>query len=91
MLLYFATLNTKNCGHTFDRENIRKWFEADKSCPICRKYVQNDANLTTNFTLKSLIDRTSGLAGVAELKQEVDTTIKVDKKFLDNISASYSK
>jgi hypothetical protein len=49
---------TLQCGHTFDKTSLTEWFSSNvyKTCPTCRTPVTTADNLTTNWTLKQLIE-----------------------------------
>ena len=55
---------TLQCGHTFDKTNLIEWFSSDiyKTCPTCRTSVAlaDTVNLTTNWTIKQLIENHIG-------------------------------
>jgi hypothetical protein len=43
-------------GHTYDRENIQRWFdEGNETSPLTNRSLEN-CSLVTNFALKSLMD-----------------------------------
>ena len=42
-----------DCGHTFDKEGLETWLRSSNLCPTCRHRV---TTISTNFTLKSLIE-----------------------------------
>lgn len=43
------------CGHTFQKDALKKWMEKKRECPLCRVAV-NDMDLMPNYTLKALVD-----------------------------------
>ena len=49
---------TLECGHTFDKTSLIAWFSNNiyKTCPTCRAPIANPNNLTTNWTIKQLIE-----------------------------------
>ena len=48
------------CGHTFDRVSISEWLSANKLCPTCRKQIENEKSLSTNWLIKNLIEKETG-------------------------------
>ena len=42
-----------DCGHSFDKEGLETWLRSSNLCPTCRHRV---TTISTNFTLKSLIE-----------------------------------
>lgn len=49
---------TLKCGHTFDKSSIEEWKQRSDTCPNCRELITD--SFTVNYTLKSLIDKSSG-------------------------------
>ena len=48
------------CGHTFDRVSINEWLSVSKLCPTCRKQIENEKSLSTNWLIKNLIEKETG-------------------------------
>lgn len=46
----------KNCGHSFQGQNIKKWLQNKNKCPLCNKEA-NLGDLMQNWTLKTLIPK----------------------------------
>ncbi len=48
------------CGHTFDSVSINEWLSVRKLCPTCRKQIENEKSLSTNWLIKNLIEKETG-------------------------------
>ncbi len=75
------------CGHTFDRNHLETWLHGQNTCPTCRAAVAGP--LTTNWTLKSLIESFAGTRPTSSVNQaavqlekqlSVDIDVKVFEK-----------
>lgn len=81
------------CGHTYDRDSIEQWFRTnEKSCPTCRMTMSNPT-LTTNWTLKSLIDKfNNGIYGTDNVvitdNGEGVMSFEMNNSIFKNISAT---
>jgi Mg-chelatase subunit ChlD len=83
---------TLSCGHTFDKSSLEKWLTTNETCPTCRTRV-NHQELTTNFSLKSLIDKSTGRPASAQVEifsnGVEDRQVSVDS--LKKIEATFSR
>lgn len=46
-----------SCGHTYCKSCIKRSFQSNKSCPICRVALASPLNLTPTFILQTIIEK----------------------------------
>jgi len=45
-----------NCGHSYEKRNIRDWLERKDFCPLCHRKAKLD-NLIPNYSLKGILEK----------------------------------
>ena len=89
VMVYPVTLK---CGHTFERNAIKKWLMKSCNCPLCQKmcYFHEVDILENNFTLINIIDEFYGEYRSLKILSQNYETINEWDTFLSHPSIVFS-